>query len=162
MTMISAKMAALAASLLCCGIAAYAAAPADTAPDTAVDTITARQANFKQMGKGMKAIGEEIKSPAPSLAAINAGAAAIDQAAGKVAGYFPPGSGPQAGVKTQALPAIWEKNDEFKADTAKLVKAAAAMQAAVGGGNIDQVKAQFASLGATCKECHENFRARDN
>lgn len=154
MTMTSAKMAALAASLLCCGIAAYAAAPADM--------IAARQANFKQMGKGMKAISDQIKSPTPSFDAIKAGAAAIDQSAGKVAGYFPSGSGPQAGVKTEALPAIWEKNDEFNADSAKLVKAAAAMHTAAGSGNIDQAKAQFMALGGTCKECHENFRARDN
>ncbi len=154
MTMTSMKLATIAASLLCCAVAAYAVSP--------TDTIAARQANFKQMGKGMKAISEQIKSPTPSLEAIKAGAAAIDEAAGKVGGYFPAGSGPQTGVKTEALPAIWQKNDEFKSDTAKLIKAAAAMRVAAGGGNVDQVKAQFASLGATCKECHENFRAKDN
>jgi cytochrome c556 len=149
----SAKLAAVVAGLLCCGIAAYAAAPADT--------IAARQANFKQMGKGMKAISEQLKAPAPASDAIKAGAAAIDQAAGKVAGYFPAGTGPASGVKTSALPAIWEKNDEFKADAAKLVKAAAALHAAADSGNIDQVKAQFMAVGGACKDCHQNFRARE-
>lgn len=149
-----AKIAAVAVVLSCCGIAAYAAAPADT--------ITARQANFKQMGKGMKAISDQIKSPAPDIAAIRGGAAAIDLAAGKVDGYFPQGSGPQAGLKTSALPAIWDKNAEFKADAVKLVKAAAAMRAAADSGSVDAVKAQFAAVGGTCKECHQNFRAREN
>lgn len=150
----SAKRAIVVAGLLCCGIAAYAAAPADT--------IAARQANFKQMGKGMKAIGEQIKSPAPAIDAIKAGAVAIDQAAGKVYGYFPAGTGPASGVKTGALPAIWEKNDEFKADAAKLVKAAAALHAAADSGNVDQAKAQFLVVYGTCKECHQNFRARED
>ena len=154
MTITSVKLAALATSLLCFGIAAYAASPADT--------IAARQANFKQMGKGMKAISDQIKTPMPSFEAIKAGAAAIDRSAGKVAGHFPPGSGPQPGVKTGALPAIWEKNDEFKTDAAKLVRAAGAMRMAADTSNIDQVKAQFMALGATCKECHQNFRAREN
>jgi cytochrome c556 len=149
----AAQRALVVASLLCCGIAAYAAAPADT--------IAARQANFKQMGKGMKAVSEQLKSPAPDIAVIKAGAVAIDQAAGKVYGYFPAGTGPQPGVKTSALPAIWEKNEEFKADAAKLVKAAAALHAAANSGNVDQVKAQFMAVGGTCKECHQNFRARE-
>lgn len=154
MTIISARMATVMACLLGCGIAAYAAAPGDT--------IAARQANFKQMGKGMKAVSEQVKSPNPDIAAIRAGAAAIDQAAGKVAGYFPQGSGPQAGVKTSALPAIWEKNIEFKADAARLVKAAAALRAAADSGNIDAAKVQFAVVAGACKECHQNFRARDD
>ncbi len=94
--------------------------------------------------------------------AIKVGAVAVDQAAGKVYGYFPAGTGPASGVKTSALPAIWEKNDEFKADAAKLVKAAAALHAAAASGNVDQVKAQFMAAGGTCKECHQNFRARDD
>jgi cytochrome c556 len=152
MIVYSAKRTAVVAGLLCCGIAAYAA-PADT--------IAARQANFKQMGKGMKAISEQLKSPAPATDAMKAGAVAIDQAAGKVYGYFPAGTGPQPGVKTSALPAIWEKNDEFKADAAKLVKAAAALHAAADSGNVDQVKAQFMVVGGACKDCHQNFRARE-
>ncbi|MDP9055741.1 MAG: cytochrome c [Pseudomonadota bacterium] len=154
MTISSIKLTALAAGLLCCGIAAYAATP--------TEIVAARQANFKQMGKGMKAIREQMISPTPAFDAIKAGAAAIDQSAGKVAGYFPQGSGPQAGLKTGALPEIWEKNAEFKADAAKLVKAAAAMRTAAASGNIDQVKAQFMAVGGTCKECHQDFRARDD
>ena len=154
MTISLTRLAALAAGLLCCGIAAYAATPAEI--------VAARQANFKQMGKGMKAIREQMISPTPSFDAIKAGANAMNEAAGKVDGYFPQGSGPQAGLKTGALPAIWEKNGEFKGDAAKLVKAVAAMRTAAASGNIDQVKAQFMAVGGTCKECHQNFRARDD
>ena len=150
----STKLAAVAAGLLCCGMVAYAASPADT--------IAARQANFKVMGKGMKAISDQIKSPTPDIAAIKAGAMAIGQSAGKVYGYFPQGTGPESGVKTGALPAIWEKNDEFKGDATKLVKAAAALQGAANSGNVDQVKAQFMAVGGTCKDCHQAFRQREN
>lgn len=147
-------LAAIAVSMAGCAFAAYAAAPADI--------IAARQDNFKQMGSGMKAIGEQLKSPAPGIEAIKAGAIVIDQAAGKVDGYFPQGSGPESGVKTGALPAIWDKRDEFRSDAARLVTASAALRAAVDTGNLDQVKLQFAAVGTSCKECHDNFRAHAN
>jgi len=154
MTMTSTRLAALAPGLFCCAIAAFAATPAEI--------VAARQANFKQMGKGMKAISEQIKSPTPSFDAIKVGAAAIDESAAKVDGYFPQGSGLEAGLKTGALPAIWEKNAEFKGDADKLVKAASAIRMAAASGNIDQVKAQFMALGGSCKECHQTFRAHDD
>ena len=83
-------------------------------------TIETREANFKVMGKAMKGMFDQFKTPAPDMAVIKASAAALSQAAPKVAGHFPKGSGPESGVKTHALPAIWEKPADFKAAVAKL------------------------------------------
>ena len=146
-------MTALALALLVCGGAAIAASPSDT--------ITARQANFKAMGKGMKAVIDQLKAETPSVDAIKAGAAAIKMAAPKVAGYFPKGTGPEAGVKTGALPAIWEKGAEFKADADKLVAAANALDAAAATGDMAKIKPAFMAVGGTCKGCHETFRQKD-
>ena len=49
---------------------------------TPAETVAARQANFKQMGRAMKAIGEELKKPAPDLAVIRTSAGSLNQAAG--------------------------------------------------------------------------------
>ncbi|KAJ8135192.1 hypothetical protein OY671_011595, partial [Metschnikowia pulcherrima] len=49
---------------------------------TPAETVAARQANFKQLGRAMKAIGEESKKPAPDLGVIRASAQSSNQAAG--------------------------------------------------------------------------------
>ena len=127
----------------------------------ASDVISARQANFKTMGKAMKASFDELKHPAPSIEVFRASASALSGAAPKVAAAFPKGSGPESGVKTQALPAIWEKPDEFRADADKLTKAVQAYQQAATGGNLDVTKAALMQVGGACKGCHESFRLKD-
>ena len=134
-------------------ISAVAASPAKT--------IEAREANFKAMGKAMKGLTEQLRSPTPDMAVIKASAAALSQAAPKVGGHFPKGTGPESGVKTHALPAIWEKPADFKAAVAKLQTGVKAMQAAAQSGNIDAVKAAVPGVGGACKGCHEQFKARD-
>ncbi len=129
---------------------------------TPSDVISARQANFKVMGKAMKGSFDEIKQPAASLEVLKTNANAIAGAAVKVAAGFPQGTGPEAGVKTTALPAIWEKPQEFHADADKLVKAAQAYQLAAASGNLDAAKGALMQVGGTCKGCHEDFRSRDN
>jgi len=146
-------MAALALGALVLGGTAFAA--------SAGDTIQARQANFKQMGKGMKAVMTELKADSPNVDAIRAGVAQINGAAPKVAGFFPKGTGPEAGVKTEALPVIWQKGDEFKADAGKLVDAAKALQAAAATGDLAKIKPAAGALGGTCKGCHDTFKSKD-
>ncbi len=144
---------ALGAALAVVGGAALAAEMATV--------IAARQANFKVMGKAMKASFGELKSPTPQIAVMRDSARAIAEAAPKVATFFPKGSGPQAGVKTEALPAIWEKPADFKAKADNLVKAAVAYKAAADAGNMDATKAALMQLGGTCKACHTDFKAKD-
>ncbi len=62
--------------------------------------------------------------------------------------------------KTRALPVIWstypaivEKDKAFKEATATLA-------ASVGEG-LDQLRANIGALGASCKGCHETYRAKD-
>ena len=145
----------VAASLaLAGGGVALAASPADT--------ISARQANFKTMGKAMKGSFDELKQPAPSVETLRTNAAALAGAAAKVAAGFPAGTGPEAGVKTQALPDIWQKPAEFRAAADKLVKATQAYQQAAASGNLDAIKAALMPVGGSCKGCHESFKSKEH
>lgn len=132
---------------------AWAAAPADT--------VAARQANFKAIAKANKAIRDELQKPSPSLEVIRANAPVIAQAAPKVAGFFPRGTGPDSGLKTKALPAIWERNKDFTGGAGRFVAAARGLQNAARGTNIDAIRSAAQTLGGTCKSCHDTFRARD-
>lgn len=117
-----------------------------------------RHDNFELMGKAMKGVFDEFKKPAADIAVIRANAKLLAQAAPKVGKHFPKGTGPEAGVKTEALPAIWEKPVEFKASANRLVGATSGLQAAAKLGDIAQIKAAAGAVGASCKSCHDSFR----
>ena len=149
--MINARTLALAALLL----PASAMVATAAAPNPA---FKARHDNFEAMGRAMKGTFDEFKKPAPDLAAIRANAAVLAKAAPKVKGYFPKGTGPEAGVKTEALPAIWEKPADFAAAADRLVGATKALQAAAATGDLGQIKAAAGGVGGACKNCHDTFR----
>jgi cytochrome c556 len=133
---------------------AFAAKPADT--------IAARQANYKQIGKAMKGIGDELKKAEPGVPVIQANAKTIVGVAPHVLKWFPKGTGPEAGVKTAALPVIWEKWPEFKIAAVKMLTASKALDAAAATGDLAKIKPAVGALGGTCKGCHETFKAKDS
>ena len=120
--------------------------------------IKQRQEAMKANGAAAKAIADMVKGEKPwDQAAAHQAAITINNTSKAIPGLFPKGSGPEAGVKTAALPAIWSKMDDFTAkakaneqESAKLV--AANDEAAV--------KAQFGNVGKTCGGCHESYRAK--
>ncbi|MBC2666859.1 cytochrome c [Novosphingobium flavum] len=145
------KLAAIAALILpATAMVAIAAAPADV--------IKARQDNFKIMGKAMKGTMDEFKLPSPNPAVVKANANALAAAAVKVKGGFPKGTGAETGVKTDALPVIWQKPADFKAADAKMAAAAKAFQAAANTGDLAKMQAAAGAVGQTCKGCHDTFR----
>lgn len=58
---------------------------------------------------------------------------------------------------TNALPAIWQNNDDFRAKYAALTEATSGIDQAVTGGqgNLGPVVQQ---LGVTCRDCHQSYR----
>lgn len=135
--------------------AAMVAAPSIAA---APDTIKARQDNFKSMARSVKLISDELKKDAPAFAVIRQQAAALEKKGARVARFFPQGTGPEAGVKTGALPAIWQKPTEFSAAAAGLNRATKGLRTAAAGTDVAKVRAAFGATGGACKTCHESFR----
>ena len=117
-----------------------------------------RHQNFEGMGKAMKGTFDEFKRPAPSLAVFKANADVLAGAAAKVKGHFPKGTGPESGVKTEALPAIWERPADFSAAADRLVGATKGLQAAVATGDLAKIQPAAMAVGGSCKNCHDSFR----
>ena len=147
----------LPAAALCLALAGCGGAP-DTPGAKAAH---ARHENFEAIGKAFKTIGDELKKGAPDLAAIQAQAATVHRLAPQVKDWFPAGSGPQDGVKTDALAAVWQQPDEFGKAAARLTDASAALDAAAQAGDLAAVRGAVPPLGAACKGCHERFREKD-
>lgn len=145
------------AALAALGVAGAVSAAAPT-PQAA---IAARHAGFKKMGAAMKALGDQLKSDAPAQPTMVAAARVIAATAREQAGLFPNGSGPGAGVKTEALPAIWSDRATFDAQMNRLIAESGKLAAVAAGGDVAAIRVQMKATGATCAACHRQFRADD-
>ena len=146
------RTALVAAALATAGL--LSAAP--PSPQAAIQT---RQANFKKMGTAMKALGDQLKADAPAKPVMLPAAQTIAATAKAQGGLFPPGSGASAGIKTDALPAIWSDKANFDGQMAKLVTESAKLVSVVNGGDVTAIRAQQKATGAVCGGCHKQFRA---
>ena len=125
----------------------------------ATGIVKERMESMKSIAGSMKTISKlDWANPEKARASLQKNADAIGGHASHIVKMFPKGSikGP-----SEAIPAIWEKPDEF----AKLAEALeiravelAAMASKVSSG--DGIKPQLTSLGETCKTCHEAFRKK--
>jgi cytochrome c556 len=126
------------------------------------DQIKARQDKLRDMGGALKGIDDELKKRSPDWANTIAGDAdTLVNRAPYLLNWFPKGTGPETGIKTYALPAIWQKPDDFtklgKAMQAEVVK----LKQVAATKNADATKAQVLATGKTCKACHDGYRSKD-
>ena len=133
-----------------------AAGPAEIAQ------IKPRQDKLRDMGGALKAISDDIKRGKIDWDnTVIPNAQTIKDRSGYLLNWFPKGSGPETGKKTYALPAIWQKNDDFvkqgkaaQAEANKLSDIALKKDEA-------GLKAQVLVVGKACKACHDAYRSPD-
>lgn len=138
---------------------AAAAAAAPVSAEKAQALFHERHEGMENIGKSTKTIRAALESSSPDMTAVKSAAATIADLAGKSSGWFPAGTGQDVLHKTRALPAIWQKPEDFAAKDHDFQQAAQALKAAADGGDVNAVKARFADLGKTCKACHDTYRA---
>jgi len=126
------------------------------------DVIHMRQANYKQMGAAMHAISEQLHGASPSIDAIRQGSRTIVGFAPQLLRWFPRGTGPEAGVRTRALPEIWTDNQNFRRAGAGLLVAARSLDAAARRGDLAAVRAAVPQLAHACSNCHDTYRAPEH
>lgn len=128
---------------------------------TVKEQIETRQAQLKKMGKAFKAISDQLKADSPDLAQIQAATAIVPKEATGMAEWFPEGTGPESGVKTEALPIIWEDKADFNDKVAAMQDAAAQLDTVAQGGDVAAIAAAFQTTGGKCKDCHDKYRLDD-
>ena len=128
---------------------------------TVTEVVDARQTHLKAVGKAFKTISDNLKASQPDMAAIQAAAASVPTETADMGDWFPEGSGPASGVKTDALPAIWENKADLDSKIADFQAAAATLASTAEAGDIAAISEAFNATGATCKSCHETYRADD-
>ncbi len=124
------------------------------------EVITARQESMKSLGAEMKAIGDAAKAGTITRDDAVARARKVEQHSKHVGSWFPAGTGAEAGTKTRALPAIWEKPADFKAAADKFGQEAAKLVVAAESGNPAAIAAAHGDVGKSCGGCHNPFREK--
>lgn len=141
------------ALLATAGTTLYAATPAEK--------IAERQDNMKAVGRANKAIRDELAKTAPNFTVINSNARTLHITARRIGWLFGRDTGPQAGVKTGALPIIWTQFSDFRSKHIQLTIAARDLEAATRTNNAATVRTALATLGGACKGCHDVYRKKD-
>ena len=144
--------------LLAAGTALFAAKPVTGA--MAAQIMHERHEGMETIGRANKSLHRELDGSSPDLTVVRLSAGQIANLSKKASGWFPAGTGPEVG-KTGAKPEIWQPQNakDFGAKLAAFQRAAQAMTAAAGSGDVNAIKARYADLGGACKACHDKYRS---
>jgi cytochrome c556 len=140
-------------------VSVFVLASSTVALAAVADVIAQRISHFKQLGAAFKTVMDGSRSGDVQSDAFKQSIQQIDFASHKIKIWFPAGSGPEAGVKTAALPVIWSKPADFRTAQDNLAREAAALKQISAGGDAAAIRSQALKLGGTCKACHDTFRA---
>ena len=128
---------------------------------TVGELIELRQEKFEDLGGTFRAINQELRASEPDLAKLQEAAASVPGITEGIADWFPEGTGPEAGVETEALPTIWETPEDYATKIADYVAAADALAEAAAQDDIEVIRAAVQATGATCGACHDVYRVDD-
>jgi cytochrome c556 len=127
---------------------------------SAAEVVKARQQGLKALGAAFKVIRDELKADAPDAAKIRKASADITQAAGAIDKWFPAETGPDSGVKTDAKPEVWTDSAGFATAREAFVREANKWAQLGNSTDASAWKEGAASLGQSCKGCHDKYRVK--
>jgi cytochrome c556 len=117
-----------------------------------------RHENFKQQGAAFKTINDELKKGAPDKALIASSATKLKTLTTQLPSWFPKGSGPESGFKTDAKAEVWGDAAGFAAAVNRLQTESAKLQQVSATGDLAAIRAQVRATGGACKACHDKYR----
>jgi cytochrome c556 len=122
--------------------------------------VAVRQATMEANAKHMNAVKAILTEDPQLVKHVAFHAEAIAEAAEYVPEMFPPGS---TQPPTDALPAIWDKPDQFRQAAERAHGLADKLAETSRGGDAQATLAAFAALGKEgCGGCHETFRKKED
>lgn len=125
---------------------------------TAAEAIAQRQAGFKAIGAATGEV-KKVLDASGDLTTVAGKAGEISAFAKRMPALFPMASGPESGITTRALPAIWQNKADFDAIAGSLVREADKLMAALQANDKAVATAAFAATTAQCGACHRPYRA---
>jgi cytochrome c556 len=130
----------------------------EAAAQSPAEMVETRKIHYKDLGGSFKAVNDQLKREKPDLASVRGAAGEVKEASEQSGTWFPKGSGPEAGVKTRAKPAIWKEPAKFNQLQANFRTEAAKLAAVTAGADLDTMRVQAKATGETCAACHNSYR----
>lgn len=127
---------------------------------SAAEVVKARQQGLKSLGAAFKVIRDELKGDSPDATKIRKASADITGAAVAIEGWFPAGTGPDSGVKTDAKSEVWTDPAGFASARDAFVREGKKWAQLGNSTDASAWKEGAASLGQSCKGCHEKYRVK--
>ena len=124
----------------------------------AEDVIKGRQGAMMLSGVAMASIKGAIDAGQP-LASQRFSTRSLARWAHAVPGMFPAGSGPEAGVPSNARAEIWSDRTGFEARAADYAAAADRLAELAAGDDAAAFAEQWTAVRATCQACHDGYKA---
>ena len=122
----------------------------------AEDAIKYRQSAFTVMANSFGKISAVVKGEAPyNKDEVAKNAAVVATLSTLPWQAFGPGT---EGGKAKAD--IWSDNAKFKAASEKMQLAVANLNTAAQSGDLENIKKAFGAAGASCKNCHDDFKKK--
>jgi len=119
--------------------------------------VMARMHGMKDIAADVKTLGQMAKgATAFDQGAARAAAASIAQHAAEAPGLF---EAPEDDPKTEALPAIWEDFEDFRAKSLELETIALGLSTSIE--RVDDLPPALKALGDNCSACHEVYRKQN-
>lgn len=154
------KMLTTAIAIGVLGVSVMAVAQSKGPHDAA---IKGRQAMFQTYSFNMGVLSSMAKGKTEYNADIAAQSAANLNAAANFgqAAMWPAGSDSESpgNAPTRALPALWSNFPDVS-EKANALKTASETLAAEAGNGLDALKSSIGDVGASCKGCHDDYRAK--
>jgi cytochrome c556 len=127
---------------------------------SAAEAVKARQKGLKTLGAAFKTIRDELHGDSPDAAKIRSATDEITHATSAFGSWFPAGTGPDSGVKTDAKSEVWADAAGFAAAQEAFVREAKKWAHIANGTDVSAWKEGAASLGQSCKGCHDKYRVK--
>jgi cytochrome c556 len=141
------------------GALAASALPAAAQFAKPEDAVKYRQSALSVMGTHFQRIGAMANGRVPFDAKIAAENAEVVAALSKLPwAAFGPGTDKVGNTKAKAE--IWTEQAKFKDASEKMMGEATKLAAAGKAGNLDALKTAFGATAASCKACHDAYRAQ--
>lgn len=129
---------------------------------SAEDAVKYRKGIMRAQGAHISAIFAILGGEAGDASHIAGHATALASLAETLPDIFADGTGPDSGVETRALPAIWDDQAKFMEVVAATQAEATKLAEVAAGGDMAAIGAQAGALGKNgCGACHQSFRAAE-
>ena len=139
-------------------VAAVVALPAAAQFAKPEDAVKYRKAALTVMATHFGRVGAMVNGKVPFDAKVAQDNEAVFAVVSKLP-WAAFGEGTDKG-ETKAKAEIWSENAKFKEAQDKLMAETVKLSAAVKTGKVEDLKVAVGAVGGTCKNCHDQFRAK--